>query len=213
MNLGKALQGLTSRGGKGNHLNAAKWAEAQAGGKVADCEAWLSSVGYRDDGATDRRGLAEKLVKFIRRCDDRGLLLVGNPGTGKTEIVRLLCRDVYSYEQYGHIVTNFEWNSCPEIANGYTPDDRRFLADRARKARENIAVYDELMNEKPGAYAFEAMIPIIEARHDEYQRHGHRTIWICNKGADAISARYGPHILDRLRGMSMTLAFTGESQR
>lgn len=148
-----------------------------------------------------------KDIAFIaggkRRSFDKGLLLKGGYGVGKTSIMRAIKTiypDIFGLKSVIDIVQYFDVEGSPVV--------RRF-------AEKGDFCFDDLGTEKQGknyGNSQNIMKDILELRYNKY-RIGVKTHITTNLNHEQFKERYGERLESRLHEMFNVLVFTGEDQR
>lgn len=148
-----------------------------------------------------------KDIAFIiggrRRSFDKGLLLKGGYGVGKTSIMRTI-RTIYP--------DLFGLKSTIEIVNMYDQEGGSVIK---RFSAKSDFCFDDLGSEKDGKYfggQSNVMKEILEVRYFNYKK-GKKTHVTTNLSQDQISERYGERIESRLYEMFNVIVFNGDDFR
>lgn len=137
----------------------------------------------------------------------KGILLYGEPGSGKTELIRILNTLVK-----GDKIIEFDFARFYNMTT--LVED---LGNRAFKRSTKNIFFDELGLERSKAvkhYGNQIDVDeeVILIRYDEF-RNGTVTHFTTNLTADMMKARYNPRVLSRLNEMCNLMSLTGVDRR
>lgn len=151
----------------------------------------------------------------------KGILILGNPGSGKSMLFRAL-RDLLNSEKrvlFGErelfpkrFFTFCNLYTCEHMAKLYMEKNEVGIYPFGKHAAQNFngqmhlkhACFDDLGSEEVrNLYGNkkEVMVDIIQERYDHFIEHGLMTHFTTNLGPDDIEKRYGSRIRSRLRHM------------
>lgn len=149
---------------------------------------------------------------------DRGILLMGVPGVGKDELMRLL-RKYLSYLRspygYGHRIV---WQYAKEFQKdkvGYSCFD----GDKGNLYYEELALTDEntgeISREHVQHYGNKLLIgrEIIQIRYNQFKDFGWQTHFSTNCNDEMLTKVYGERAMDRLYEMCNFIVVPGRSKR
>lgn len=149
----------------------------------------------------------------------KGILLLGNPGTGKTSVMSIMKEFLCCYNQgfiirhAGDIVNDYNKRGADGICL-YTYNNNGIF-----KSNKPVSMMIDDLGREPGAGTnfgakMNVMQHLIETRYQlsrEYKDM--KTHFTTNMTLDEISARYGGHVGDRLCEMVNIIEMNGESHR
>ncbi|TXH45495.1 MAG: hypothetical protein E6Q97_31480 [Desulfurellales bacterium] len=140
----------------------------------------------------------------------KGLFVFGATGTGKTEIITCLARFC---EQY-------------DLSKRFTLCSMSVVYDRTREDKDYLPVQDNLPYDRAfdefGRHTGPVMRygdpldvneAIVEARYQRFRNYGQLTHFVANMAPNDAARVFSPMVLDRLRHMTTSVHFTGESRR
>ncbi len=140
----------------------------------------------------------------------KGLFLYGAPGTGKTEIMKVMerfCREnsltkAFEFTSLSgiHIQTKAEKDHDPITKN--VQHDRCF--DEFGRFVGPVIRYGESLDINEA---------LIEMRYERFKRYGQLSHFIANTTPNEMKDAFSPMIFDRLRSMCTSIHFKGESKR
>jgi len=149
---------------------------------------------------------------------ERGLILMGKTGTGKTHLAAATLREILTNEAVesgGWSLTNpvrmirkYAWFRVPWLLNEYR--DRRFESGaklRERALTCDLLVLDELGAENATDFALDLLTDILGERYEEERP---TVITINQATAGELKGRYGDRILSRFAGAYKRIRFTGD---
>jgi DNA replication protein DnaC len=139
----------------------------------------------------------EKVVSWIADNEDKGLLLMGDCGRGKSYIARYVIPAIYS-KKHGKI---FKVADATEINDSI---------DTLKKTK--FLVIDDLGNEYNYNVYGQKRNPIDEIV-DSAERYGNILIITTNLTIKDLSERYGERVMSRLKKLTRVVAFQGEDLR
>jgi DNA replication protein DnaC len=138
-----------------------------------------------------------EIVKWISNNEGRGLLCLGNCGLGKT----LICGKILP------IILNFY---CKKLVSIY--DAQQMNANIDAVKLKHIIYIDDIGTENISVKYGERRLAFAELV-DEAEKRGKLLIITTNLSIDEIREKYGERTLDRLKGITKTVLFTGQSFR
>lgn len=136
----------------------------------------------------------------------KGLLIMGNVGTGKTELMRAASQAYRDIHGIG-----FGVKPCSDLARDYTPKDTGGAGTLSRWIEGPHVCFDDLGTEPSDVQHMgnhsNVMAEVIEARYSRYTnaRVGSITHLTTNLSVQEIADRYGPRAASRLRHMVNTV--------
>lgn len=156
----------------------------------------------------------EKVLQWVMDNKGRGLCMMGNCGTGKTLMLKLLSHMI-SQATRGirnglQCIGRDGWLSLPvypaesinsidkTLANAMESKSVLFLDDVGREPR--MTFYGNTIDRFPEIV-------------DRIERDGGTIVMTTNLSGEQLRERYGERTTDRLRGMCMFVTFLGESKR
>lgn len=168
----------------------------------------FESIDDKEYKMTDQQGL------YL----EKGIMLIGNVGTGKTEMLRMMG----SYLKFlGVTGTQFRIESVPDIADRFSIKGREVF-DVIRKGNW---MFDELcfLNEKTGRPDREIAInfgdkiligeKLIYDRYAEFKENGWRSHFTTNASLQQIKDIYGNRVYSRLMEMCNVFVYSGKDRR
>lgn len=180
-------------------------------GELEDMQKKLEDSGYVDDYDPEAHTrLADYLVR-LQKGDPRGLVLIGNVGTGKTFFATryLRCRlrhavtVVTKYQELGYSNNFQEWLH------------REYHDKNVDKPPEDVILDD--VGAEPVAKRYgetrEVIADVIAERYTYWQKHNAKTVITSNLSKQQFDDRYGRRVTDRLAEMCITVEFNGKSAR
>ena len=222
------------------HCDGTRWRQVTDDGvvRVVRCECWRTDMARTLlDAARIPRGYEhcdldtfvsyenEKLLKALRRARrfietfpvvEKGLLLIGDPGIGKTHIAVAVLKQVVS-EKRAHGLFYDTRSLLNAIRSTYDPVTRTSAADVLRPVLEaELLVLDDLGAERVTDWVDETMNLIVNTRYNERRS----TIFTSNyediedaDAVDSLKARVGFRMHSRLREMCEFLEYDGPDYR
>ena len=222
------------------HCQGTRWRQVTDDGviRVVRCECWRADMARTLlDAARIPRGYEhcdldrfvsyenEKLLKALRRARrftetfpgvEKGLLLIGDPGIGKTHIAVAVLKQVVS-EKRAHGLYYDTRSLLNAIRSTYDPVTRTSAADVLRPVLEaELLVLDDLGAERLTDWVDETMNFIVNTRYNDRRI----TIFTSNyadiedaDAVDSLKARVGFRIHSRLREMCEFLEYDGPDYR
>ncbi|HET7437665.1 MAG TPA: ATP-binding protein [Thermoanaerobaculia bacterium] len=172
---------------------------------------------FRDKSEPALRVAKQRVEAFIdlwpNTDDQRGLLLVGGCGTGKTHLAVATLSEIIRCNKPGRLLfSNFQ-DLIQEIQASFDPDSPVSKSDLLRPLLEaDLLVLDELGSQKPTQFVQDILYYIINTRYNERLA----TIFTTNyfdTPADAkeesLTLRIGTRLRSRLYEMTTMVEFTG----
>ena len=222
------------------HCEGTRWRQVTDDGvlRVVRCECWRADMARTLlDAARIPRGYEhcdldrfvsyenEKLLKALRRARrftetfpvvEKGLLLIGDPGIGKTHIAVAVLKQVVS-EKRAHGLYYDTRSLLNAIRSTYDPVTRTSAADVLRPVLEaELLVLDDLGAERLTDWVDETMNFIVNTRYNDRRS----TIFTSNyediedaDAVDSLKARVGFRMHSRLREMCEFLEYDGPDYR
>jgi DNA replication protein DnaC len=139
----------------------------------------------------------DEVVRWLSDNDYRGLLCLGNCGLGKT----LIC---------GKILPILINHYCKKLISCY--DALQMNANIDAVKSKHIVYVDDIGTESLSVKYGEKRLAFAELV-DEAEKRGKLLIITTNLSTDEIREKYGERTLDRLKGITKTVLFTGQSFR
>lgn len=149
---------------------------------------------------------------------EKGLLLIGNVGTGKTELLKMLNR-YYAYTGMDRM--SFRIKNIPELADDFSLSGRAAF----QKILKGNWMFDELcfIDEKTGKpdreyamnYGDKILIgqKVIYDRYNSFIEDGWHSMFTTNANTKQIKEVYGERIWSRLVEMCNIIVYTGSDRR
>lgn len=155
--------------------------------------------GIRYFAGNEARWLPEydEVAAWMADNQGRGLLCFGNCGRGKT----LICGRILP------LVLNYY---CRKVVSCY--DAQQMNADIDHVKQQHILYVDDIGTEGMSVKYGERRLAFAELT-DEAEKSGKLLILTTNLTLDEIGTKYGERTIDRLRAITKTVLFTGESLR
>lgn len=143
-------------------------------------------------------------TRNLYATDRRGLMLCGDPGTGKTIALELLARCT------GMIVLTTD-----KMLETFLEGEDHAFVRRARELAPSPIVIDDLGSERDAtSYGNASPIPgWLQSRYHDWQHGGPEMHIATNLSQSAIATRYGARVLDRLRECCIIVPISGASMR
>lgn len=162
------------------------------------------------------RGLIQELTKYFigefGKLDPcKGVLLWGNPGTGKTVIMRIFSE----LTKHPAVLHRYNVITCYDVVNDYSQLGQ-LAADKYAKYNR---CFDDLGAEpcelKLYGNVNNPMAQILTRRYERWERGQEKTMTFIttNLNESAILDRYGPRVYDRIRAMCNIIELKGTSRR
>lgn len=139
----------------------------------------------------------EEVAGWLASNEGRGLLCFGNCGRGKT----LICGKILP------LVLN---NYCRKVVSCY--DAQQMNADLDAVKQKHIIYVDDIGTENLSVKYGEKRLAFAELA-DEAEKKGKLLILTTNLTIDELREKYGERTIDRLRAITKTVLFSGESLR
>lgn len=139
----------------------------------------------------------EEVAGWLAGNEGRGLLCFGNCGRGKT----LICGKILP------LVLN---HYCRKVVSCY--DAQQMNADLDAVKQKHIIYVDDIGTENLSVKYGEKRLAFAELA-DEAEKKGKLLILTTNLTIDELREKYGERTIDRLRGITKTVLFSGESLR
>lgn len=144
---------------------------------------------------------------------NKGLLIVGDVGTGKSRAVKIFKQLMSMNED---ISRHFKIENSRNIIRDFTIDGAIVMNRWGRHSRD-IVCFDDLgleeVNAKMYGNSANVMGEILLDRYDLFVYSGIKTYATSNLGAEGLEAIYGDRVRDRLKEMVNFIVITGESFR
>lgn len=138
-----------------------------------------------------------EIVNWLTNNQGRGLLCFGNCGRGKT----LICGKILP------LVLN---HYCRKVVCCY--DSQQMNAELDSVKQKHIIYVDDIGTENLSVKYGEKRLAFAELT-DETEKKGKLLILTTNLSIDELREKYGERTVDRLRAITKTVLFTGESLR
>lgn len=138
-----------------------------------------------------------EIVNWLTNNQGRGLLCFGNCGRGKT----LICGKILP------LVLN---HYCRKVVCCY--DSQQMNAELDSVKQKHIIYVDDIGTENLSVKYGEKRLAFAELT-DEAEKKGKLLILTTNLSIDELREKYGERTVDRLRAITKTVLFTGESLR
>lgn len=138
-----------------------------------------------------------EIVNWLTNNQGRGLLCFGNCGRGKT----LICGKILP------LVLN---HYCRKVVSCY--DSQQMNAELDSVKQKHIIYVDDIGTENLSVKYGEKRLAFAELT-DEAEKKGKLLILTTNLSIDELREKYGERTVDRLRAITKTVLFTGESLR
>ena len=139
----------------------------------------------------------EEVASWLAGNDGRGLLCFGNCGRGKT----LIC---------GKILPPLLNHYCRKIVSCF--DSQQMNAELDAVKQKHIVYIDDIGTESLSVKYGEKRLAFAELA-DEAEKKGKLLILTTNLSIDELREKYGERTIDRLRAITKTVLFSGESLR
>ncbi len=139
----------------------------------------------------------EEVANWMSDNKGRGLLCFGNCGRGKT----LICGKILP------IVLN---HYCRKVVSCY--DSQQMNAELDAVKQKHIIYVDDIGTENLSVKYGERRLAFAELA-DEAEKKGKLLILTTNLSIDELREKYGERTIDRLRAITRTVLFSGESLR
>lgn len=155
--------------------------------------------------------------KFSNPSFDKGLLIIGNYGNGKSSCMKAIAKALYRFN-----VDHFKYYNANTVVDMYesckSGDDKK---DFWKKIGTRIKCFDDVKTERQASNygKIELFKDVIEKRYDK----GFKTFITCNYhndhpndlqiGLEEFGDRYGGRVYDRLFEMFNVIEFKGGSMR
>lgn len=176
-----------------------------------------------------RISIHEKLLDYFSSTSKKGLIIIGNVGTGKTVAMETF-REILSkpnirrgfrsittrhivreFNQEGHQTIDkygrFSFGSKYDATKGDNPDytkPRTVFFDDLGLEESKASMYGNTAN---------VMAEILLDRYEMFKSHGMKTYGTSNLGIAELSEIYGERIQDRFREMCEVIVIEGKSLR
>lgn len=155
-------------------------------------------------------------VPALRHHIDKGILLNGNFGTGKTEIMRLLqkylvwLQSPYKYKmeivwQFGPAYKNEGFHAFNKIQRG------NWFFDELALLNQEGQPYLEMSNDFGNKVLIGEQLILI--RYNEFKKFGYQTHFTTNLEPDQLKSIYGQRCFSRLVEMCNFIPYTGRDRR
>ena len=176
----------------------------------------LQDKGYdKSVAGEDYDTVLRGVTKMVNDPDNRGLLLVGNPGVGKTFLMKVLWRFPSKLKKF--------WVNCAdmeEVKRMLSPDTKYFRYIGSNQWNSNFFIDDFGADTIKSEYG--NRIDIVGSFIEAYHRKGcGRLIISTNLHSNKVKPDdnngileiYGARILDRIREITIVVPFKGQSKR
>lgn len=176
----------------------------------------LGNESFKWEFSEEQKGVIQNMIRYFindKACQwplNKGLFIYGAPGTGKTEIMRVMER----FTRENNLSKTFIMSSLSE-------DHIKFKSDQAfDPITQNVMFnrcFDEFCRHVGPVQRFgesldinESIIELREARHKRYCQFTH---FIANATPNDSKDYFSPMVYDRLRSMCTSVLFKGTSKR
>lgn len=160
--------------------------------------AWIAGLGHLGDG--------------LEVNPMRGLWLAGNPGTGKSTLLRAVrnfCA-IYADERSPNLPRHMLWRHAKDIASGYEEDGARYLTELCEV---DTLIIDDLGTEPLATMRYGNSLNVVEELLSRRYDRGKMTMVTTNLKMDQVKKDYRERIYDRVREMFNVIEFIGPSHR
>jgi len=175
--------------------------------EAIDKQSLVTLKGLQSEGILPRhKRIYDSMAKYLTEtkldCRKKGLLLFGNPGTGKSFAVKVIAafRKIHLY-------------TCDELEEKHAESKEAFW--QIIKEPKDIIIDDLGTESEVNDFGnkFELFEKAINERHRLFERYGTRTLITANMSGEAIKERYSERIYSRLHEMCECVNATGEDLR
>ncbi|MBX3730674.1 MAG: ATP-binding protein [Candidatus Sumerlaeia bacterium] len=165
-------------------------------------------VGKSDAARREIRRFAESYAKTFRPTEEKGLVLRGGTGSGKTHIATGILHEVLA-RGYSGLYVNVS-NLMARLQHSYDPESAERQEDiLAEIERAELLVFDDLGAESAKDWIRDRIYLIVNNRYESC-----RPILVTTNCDDAeLAARNGDRVVSRLHEMCAVLTFPDEDYR
>lgn len=162
--------------------------------------ATLDSYECLNDG---QKNALEKVKLFIKNYQEKTLWMVGKPGTGKTMLAAIICRECWGSHYCKSYEIEFEFDDC-----------RSFKAEKSRKQLINeYSEYPLLIIDEIGKFESKDEIKYLFMIINERYEKRKSTVLISNKTKFEMVEYLGQPTFDRFTENCMSIEFNFDSYR
>ena len=207
-----------------------------SGMAMETAERWLERHGWlRSVAGEDNFRRACKAVMHYSSGRKNGLLLLGDPGCGKTFLARCLYDETKSRLRPDEDIDRKVWIDCCELASlkrAASPDDARMLGltkedGTERDWEQKIAFLDDIGNERMLTHygtTYNLVSDFILRFYNEWKepydermygpmQFGNHFVATSNFSEEELDQHFGTRVMDRVFDMCAVVHLTGPSRR